>query len=97
MCIRDRVRVDQDFVNVGNTTTNVSMTINAQDRCGSMIPSTISGNTTGMTWSANAGTNNTLGRLLRLQRDYTLANPNYYDFGIGDSNYFFITILKNCN
>lgn len=85
-----RMQVSNGAVNIGTSSTPIELWVDAQDVCGGMLPFVINTNTSGLNWSPNVG-NNTLGRIARFQRDYTNLNPNYFDIGIGQSNFLYFT------
>ena len=62
-----------------------------KDISGSSIPFGIAGSVAGMNWSSSGGSNNTLGRLMRLSQ-FTNASTNYqfYDVGIDQGGDYFI-------
>ncbi len=70
-----------------------SLNVWSRDVVGFSMPFFISSDVAGMNWNFTAGADNTLGRLIRLNQGNTAANGgnDFYDFGIDNSQDFYIT------
>jgi hypothetical protein len=76
-----------------NFSTNpIQLSVWGKDISGSALPFGIAGSVAGMNWSSNGGSNNTLGRLMRLSQFTTTSGSDYqfYDVGIDQSGDYFI-------
>ncbi len=80
-----------DFANI--KAAPVEVAVFSKDISGTGLPMHIFGSVEGMAWSATGGTNNTLGRILRMSQ---MPTSNYtdgknFDFGIDQGSSFYIT------
>ncbi|HLG41461.1 MAG TPA: hypothetical protein VI461_17405, partial [Chitinophagaceae bacterium] len=76
-----------------NFSTNpVQLSVYGKDISGYMLPFGIAGSVAGMNWSSNGGSNNTLGRLMRLSQFTSTTGNNYqfFDVGIDQGGSYFI-------
>jgi hypothetical protein len=76
-----------------NFSTNpVQLSVYGKDISGFMLPFGIAGSVAGMNWSSNGGSNNTLGRLIRLSQFTNTSGNNYqfFDVGIDQGGDYFV-------
>jgi hypothetical protein len=83
------------YVNVGDpspTSNNTTeLNVNGKDISGTQLPFAVNTSVVGMTWNASGGSNNTLGRLMRMAQWTSASNNQFYDVGIDQEGDYFLS------